>query len=207
MSYNSERFGLSITTEPTVELWTTAELKTKLRIDIATDDTLIAGWNTAARKYAEAFTGRTFVNTTYSLRLDQFPNSAWRSNCQYPAAISLPRPPLSSVTSIAYLDTAGASQTLTVTTDYVAYSVHEPGIITPAYGTSWPSTYPVPQAVTIAYVGGYGAAATTVPMSIREAVAIMVSEMYQARLNMGALTEIPQAAKDLLWTERIVEFR
>lgn len=206
MSYNSERFGLSITTEPTVELWTTAEVKEQLRIDVKFDDTLVGNWNTAARKWAEAFTGRTFVNTTYSLRLDQFPSATWRSNSQYSNAISLPRPPLSSVTSIAYLDTAGASQTLTVTTDYVAYSVHEPGIITPAYGTSWPSTYPVPQAVTIAYVGGYGSAATNVPMQIRQAVLIIVGEMYQARENMGVLQGIPEAAKELLWPDRVIEF-
>ena len=88
----------------------------------------------------------------------------------------VPVPPLQSVTSIKYLDTAGAEQTLASYT-YRVDAVREPGRIALDYGKYWPSTYPVMNAVTVRFVAGYA----TVPEPIRWALLMLINELYEQR--------------------------
>ena len=160
--------SLKIVTPPTAEPVTLLEAKDHLRVDGPDDDAMISVLITAARKWAEEYTGRQFVTATLDWFLDGFCPS-----------FSAPLPPLQSVTSIKYLDTDGAEQTLDAAT-YRVDAVSEPGRIALDYGKSWPSTYSVINAVTVRFVAGYGTAAA-VPEPIRQAILILIGELYEQR--------------------------
>jgi len=186
-------------TDAASEPITTADLKTQLRIDLTEDDTLLGNWIKMARLYAEDFTRRSFINTTWDVKYDYgFP-------CQHP--IELPRSPLASVTSITYIDTNGDGQTVTAS-DYNVDTSATPGRIYRDYGYSWPSTQAIENAVTIRFVAGYGSAASSVPQTIIQAIALMVGAMYEYREAMGQIPPLEglcPAAESLLWMERVLE--
>lgn len=176
MAYN--RIGsLTQTVIPTVEPVSVAQVKSNKRIDFTDEDAFIGDLVSQARQMVEAITHRQLVNATWEYRLDCFPE-----------VIYLPRPPLSSVTSVAYVDTSGNSQTLD-TSQYVVDSNSQPGRITEAYSATWPSTYYQTDAVTITYVAGYGATAATVPWPLRRAVLLVASHYWEYRDAEVALPE------------------
>ena len=160
--------SLKIVTPPTAEPVTLLEAKDHLRVDGSDDDALISVLITAARKWAEEYTGRQFVTATWDWFLDGF--------CQ---SFSVPIPPLQSVTSIKYLYTAGAEQTLDAAT-YRVDAVSEPGRIALDYGKSWPATYQVINDVTVRFVAGYGAA-SAVPACIKNWMLIRIKTLWDQR--------------------------
>lgn len=183
-------YAMRVTTAPAIEPVTLTEAKLHLRVDHTADDSLIAALISAAREQAEAFTSRAFIDQTITLTFDSFPES-----------FALPRPPLASVTSISYLNGAGASQTLNNTL-YRVDTQSEPGRITVAYGQSWPATYDVTGAVTVIYKAGYGALASAVPSSIKHAILMMVETLYENRgdVVVGLPAQaMPQTSKTLLF--------
>lgn len=164
-----QRYALSEVTAPATEPVTAAEFKLWSRIDTSADDTLIASLITAARRWCEDYCDRAFINTTFDLALDSFRQP-----------IRLPRAPLSSVTSISYVDTAGSTQVLSSSV-YRVDSISEPARITLAYAQSWPSIQQVTNAVTIRFVAGYGSAASDVPEGIKTAIKEVAASLYEQR--------------------------
>jgi len=128
---------------PTVEPLTRTQAKLHLRETAAGQDALIDSIIAAARGHIETFCRRALVLQTRRLLLDCFP-----------ACIQIPRSPLRAVSSIQYLDTAGALQTLDPTL-YRVDKESKPGRITPAYGAVWPSSQYVMHAVQVAYTCGH----------------------------------------------------
>lgn len=178
-------FSLELTSAPATEPITTAEAKTYCRVDVSTHDTLIGLLVTAARQQAEARLRRQIVTATWKLRLDAFPIGS--------DPIEVPRPPLSSVSSIAYVDTDGATQTWS-SSEYQVDAYTHPGRIVPAYGYSYPATRPQMNAVTVTFVAGYGAAAS-VPELLKTALKAMVCDWFENRLPVG---QVGDAAARLL---------
>ena len=160
--------ALTLITPPTVEPITAAEAKASpsFRVSVATDDADITVLIKAAREIAETITRRAFITQTWELVLDGFPTGGIELYC----------PPIQSVTSIKYIDTDGEEQTL----GPLLYSVDddsEPGLITPAYGETWPSTREQINAVRVRYVAGYGAAAD-VPAAIKTWIKMRAGTLY-----------------------------
>ena len=182
------KFGLSVSVAPTAEPVSVDDVKNHARIDIDDDDVLVENKIKAARELCETYIKRAFVSRTLRLTLDEMP--AWE--------FYLPRPPLVSVTSVKYIDSSGTQQTISAS-DYSVDIYTEPGRITPAYGLSWPSGRAHTNAIEVIYVAGYGAAAS-VPQSIKDAIAMTVTQYYWNRGDEGdkPLTEIPRGAKSLL---------
>lgn len=180
--------------EPSTEPITVAEAKQHMRVDNDDEDLLISSYITAARRWCEEYTRRSFINTTWVAKLDYFPS--WM--------IELEKCPLSSVTSIAYVDTNGTTQTLS--SSLYSVSTHStPGLLTPAYGQTWPSTRAQMDAVTITFVAGYGTAATSIPQTIRNAVKIMTAHLYENReliVTGTIVAQVPLSIESLLWSER-----
>lgn len=162
--------SLELFTAPTTEPVTVDEVKAHLRIDHDDEDVYLGLLITAARRYAETYLNRQFITATYKLRLDCFP--CWE--------IQIPRPPFVSVTTLAYLNTSNVSTTLTENTHFTKDIYSEPGTIFPAYGLTWPTTYGVPNAVTLTYVAGYGDA-DDVPAEVRYGILLIVARMYDSR--------------------------
>ena len=171
-----------------------------------TGDPLLNAFISAARAEAETRTSRQLITATWELYLDRFsthpqhkvpgPNQGLYQQWPYGympdheylghhhvgggQVLKIPLPPLQSITSITYLDSAGVSQILAPTA-YRVDAVSSPGRVTPAYGTSWPDTYPVSNAVVIRFVAGYGDAAANVPQKIRQWIMAMVGSMNENR--------------------------
>ena len=164
--------ALSLTTAPTVEPLSTQNVKDELEIDhTASDDRIDTFLLPSARQLAETLTHRAFLEQTYILRLAGFPAGP----------IILPRPPLTSVSSVQYVDTAGDTQTWAAS----KYAVETPsgeralhGTIQPGYNEVYPSTRQVPDAVIVTFKAGYGTTAGTVPVAVRQGVALLVKWLY-----------------------------
>ena len=180
-------FGLTVTTPPASEPLTVAEAKHNLRVEHDTEDLLIDSLIVAAREYVEVVTGRALISQTLRLTLDRFPAS-----CIY-----LPRPPLVSVSSVAYVNGVGSTITLTNNTDYRYDAYSEPGRLEPV--TTWPIADERLAAVTITYVAGY-ADADAVPRTIKQAMHLLIGHWYQNReaVDTAKGSEVPLAVKSLL---------
>ena len=137
--------SLALVVGPAAEPISLAEAKRHLRIDDTSSDTHVAALIMAARDHVETYCRRALITRTLDWRLDHFPASG---------SLYLPSPPLRSVTSITYVDTAGATQTWTSTL-WTSDIYSEPGRIQPAYGEVWPSTREQPNAATIRFKAGY----------------------------------------------------
>jgi uncharacterized phiE125 gp8 family phage protein len=192
-------YELTLTSGPATEPVTTAEAKSHLRVDYSDDDTLIGSLITAARQYAEMVLDRQIITATWSMRLNRWPCvTRWNEWGE----IRLPKPPLVSVTSVAYVDSNGTSQTFS-TSDYIVFTpTKQQGSIRLNYGEAWPTHRSQPGAITIVYVAGYGAAAA-VPVVVKQAILLIVGHLYENRENTTAqsLMSIPLGARALLDSE------
>lgn len=181
-----------LVTDSTVEPVSADEAATHLRLTDAAEDEYLTNLIKTARTYCERETNRSFTTKTWKLTLDYLPS-----------VIYLRHPPILTLTTFAYLDSDGASDTLT-SADYRLDIQSEPGRLTPAYGTSWPSTHPVSGAVNITYTAGYGAAASAVPQPIKSAILLMVEYLH---FNRGSVdVKPPMAIASLLAPYTIAEY-
>lgn len=152
-------------------------------------------WIPAAVARAETFQHRTYITTQFQATFD------W---C-WPCPIWLPRAPVQSVDKIEYVDTDGVVQELAASEFQVDLSA-EPARIFPAFGKMWPAVRNELAAVRVTFTAGYGDAPTDVPDQIRAAILIMVATMFAHReeVVVGSTTsEMPKAAENLLWPDRV----
>lgn len=176
----------AVATEPV----TLAEAKLHLRVDATDEDTLITTMITVAREFAEHYTGRALAPQTLEMALDKFPKDR----------IDLDMPPVTSVTSVKYTDTAGVEQTV-LATDYSLSTYGESRQISLADSKTWPSTQDIADAVRIRYVTGY----TTAPKAVKSAMLLLIGHLYENRQAVSSLNvnEIPMGAVALMDTVKI----
>jgi uncharacterized phiE125 gp8 family phage protein len=184
--------SITQTVAPTVEPISLETARLHLKVDDVSDNDLITSLITVSRRWCETRIGQRLITSTNVLRLDAFP--AWH--------IELPYPPLIAVSSIAYIDASGSSQTLSASL-YKVDANSKPGRITPSWGNVWPTTRDEMDAVTITYTAGYGAAAVNVPETIRQAMLLLIGHLYENRSATAeeALKEVPMAVEALLSSE------
>lgn len=186
--------GLVRTTAPATTPVSLAEARAQCRLVSAgsppshPQDSLLSGYLQAAVDEldgAEGWLGRALVTQVWALHLDAFPAGA----------IRLPLPPLQSVDQVSYIDTAGDTQVLVPDTDYRVVADADPvALVEPAWGTSWPATRGIANAVTVAFTCGYGDAAGDVPELIRNYILVWVALRYQypaPALSGTIVTEVP----------------
>jgi len=168
-------YALKLVTPPTEQPVTLDEAKKQVEIATSVEyhDDHLQRLIKAATEAAQVRAGRQILTATYRLTLDEFP-------AESDSRILVPMPPLQSVSSIAYLDSNGVSQTL-ATTYYRALTDREPGEIILRYGQTWPSTYDEPQAVTINYLAGIADTAAELGDKdewIKEAILLLVQAFW-----------------------------
>lgn len=187
---------LSEVTAPTYEPLGLQEVKDHLRVTHSDQDALISELIPAARRFAEGYTRRALITQTWDLLLDRFPK-----------LIELPRPPLQSVTSIAYVDATGTSQTLDAA-NYQIDAVSAPARVAPSYGNIWPQTYAEMNVVTVRYVAGYGDAGGDVPAGIRQAMLMLIGHLYEnpeATISGTIIARVPMGVEYLLDPYRVMK--
>ncbi len=196
--------ALRLITAPTVEPISLTEAKAHLRVNHSDDDTIIGALITAATSFVDGpsgFLGRALVAQTWELVIDEFPTSE----------IQIPLPPLQSVVSVKYDDTAGIEQTL-ASTDYYVDDASEPGWIVPI-STGWPSTIDAINAVRVRFIAGYDSDAASppdltanIPGAIKAAMLLHIGALYEHRETVvvgQVATELPWGADQLLRRFRI----
>ncbi len=126
----------------------------------ASDDaSLIQAIRLAAIDTLERFTARSFQRR------------AWRMTCDgFACAITLPRSPVSQVTSITYLDANGVSQ-------QVAAWRQSGDVVMPVAHSTWPVTLSGAGTLTIDFVAGFDDIGASAP-SLRMAALLMMRHLY-----------------------------
>lgn len=169
---------------------TIEELRLEMRLDtvggVHPDDARLLGFLAGAMQLAEQLTNSPIGQQTLEMGLDEFPDGA----------IKLPMPPAQSVSSLTYVDLAGATQTLAPS----AYTLDEydPQWVLPAYGTTWPATLDTANAVKVRYVAG----TTTLPPAVRAALLLLVKHIAENGKEAALMRaeDIPQGICVLLNT-------
>jgi len=202
---------LRLVTAPTVEPVTAAEVRLHTRIDSSAEDAVLNVWIATARRLAEDFQRRAYITQTWECGFDAFPASMFW----------LPRCPLRQVLQISYFDVDNDETILyythlndetTSTTpepdpsvgtdDFWIDLYAEPGRVSLAYETTWPTATLRPiDAVRVRYVAGYGATSATVPAAVRDAIMLYCAWRYENRTAEAG--EAPEQFYNLLNPERI----
>src|SRR5690606_37419505 len=152
--------SLTLVTAPSVLPVTEAEVWEHLRVPLVgspaapTDEATILSMIKAVVSELDGrdgWLGRCLVTQTWDMALDCFPA------CDRP--IYLPIPPIQSITSITYVDTAGDEQTLAAGSTTGGWELSHDKAWVPRinlkYGMTWPTTRDQPEAVTVRFVAGY----------------------------------------------------
>lgn len=196
----TDTYALQLVTPPEAEPVSLAEAKEHLRVDSPDEDAYVSGLVAAARQLLEDVCGRQFVTATWELALDRFPCVA----DGHGGAIVVPRAKLTAVESIQYVAADGTTATLAADR-YRVDARSEPGRITPAFGTYWPSALGVTAAVVVRFTAGYGAA-VAVPDPLKHAIKLLVGHWYENReeVVVGTIaTPLPMAVGALIANHRV----
>lgn len=183
-----------VTVPPTIEPVTLAEAKAQCRVDasMTDEDALIASYIAGAREICEGMDWRAYLTQTIELWLPGWPTDG---------KIELPRPPLQSVSSIVYYDTADAAATL-ATSVYFVDTVSQPGRVRLRSKQSWPgATLRDYNAICVTYVAGWTAAAA-VPEKIKQAMRLIIGHWYENRedATVGAVSRTIELGARMLLT-------
>lgn len=183
------RIAWKVTTQPASEPLALSDVKAELGVTGTSDDARLTRLIKAARQAAEEYTGRAFITQTITVLLDTFPSTLhrgpwWNGTRQVARAeiehvtakpITLPRPPLQSVTSITITQDDGTTSALNVA-DLIVDATSEPARL--MHPTAWPTTR-ARAGVTIVLTAGYGSNANDVPAAITNAIMLAVRDAYE----------------------------
>lgn len=166
---------------------TLAEIKNHCRVDSTSDDDKLTSYVTAARSQIEAMTGLRLLTKTQTIYVDSFEELAF-----------LPVAPVQSVTSISYVDTDGASQTLS--TDVYEARLNDylrPSIVL-KYNQTWP-TIRLGSRITVVIATGYGDRAD-VPTPLIHAIKMLAAYWYAMAeaASDEPTTQVPMAVDYLI---------
>lgn len=162
--------GLRLLTPPAVEPILLSEAKLHLRVDGATEDSLIAALIVAAREHAQNNRlRRSIMPTSWVLTLDGFPPS-----------IHLPMPRVLTIDSVRYRDAAGTLLVLDPSVYVLDNHDEVRNRLYLAPGNTWPGTQPRHDAVIVTYTAGY-ASAIAVPAALKQWLLLAIGEMHANR--------------------------
>lgn len=186
--------SLKVQTQPVVEPVSVADAKAHCRIDTNADDTYVAALISAAREYVESYMDESLVDQQLVMRLDGFP-----------AAIELPRPPMSqtasrTAVSIVYTQNDAGSTATLATNQYRVDRDSTPGTLRPLYGGSWPSHLLDYGSVTVTWWAGRGEDGGKVSQRVKAAILMLVGQWYERRMaaDAASMSEMPFGVKALL---------
>jgi hypothetical protein len=165
------------------------DLKNFLKLDEAEDELYVRTLIGAATEYVESYTERSLINRTLKLSLDYLSEidvPLWEGVKNGPditirkTIITLPKSPVSSVTSIYTYDDSDTA-TEFPSSKYYVDTASFPARVILRSGETWPTGLRVGNAVEITYVAGYGTSPRQVPEQIRLAIMQYAAFMYEHR--------------------------
>lgn len=158
------------TVAPTFKPLTLAEAKKQVEIagEVNFHDEHIERLMDIAQDTLENDTGLTLCQSTWTYKLDAFPQF-----------IELPKRPVSSVSSIAYLDSSGNSQTWS-SANWSLDATRTFPVILKGKDVDYPEVYDDFSPITITFVAGY-ASVSAVPAMAKQAMLLLISAMFSDR--------------------------
>ena len=186
--------GLKITSQTNITPVTLNEVKQTLRIDPDNfdQDSELTMMLRSSIKVLEEYTGRSFITKTYELALDRIPYSQedkliegfstgpfMDRTANY---ITLPKSPLVAVTSFKYYDDSDTESTFATSNYYVDNYSDTPKLVLRRSQT-FPdvASLRVANAFIITFTAGYGTAPKDVPETIKQAINLYTSHLYENR--------------------------
>lgn len=175
---------------PSDEVVSLAEAKDHLRITSSSTDDLVQAMIDAAVAQLDpakgGWLGRALRPQTWEVRCAGFPvaycGSGYGRDFRRQSMIELPYPPLLLVESVKYDDSDGVERTLVEDTDYRVIGLGGDGkaAVAPIYNGTWPSSVRCDiESVRVRFMCGYELATVeTMPAAIRQAVLLMVKNLY-----------------------------
>jgi len=173
---------------PATEPVTLAVIKLHQRVDSTDEDTVNTQYGKAARAFVEKYCGvRYGSRTSVALKCDAFEDFA-----------RLPEAPVTAV-AITYVDTDGATQTLSTDVYELRSDDLEPSIVL-KYNQVWPSIQ-LGSRITVTATIGY----TTVPEDVGQAILYLAAHYFENReaVNIGStVADVPMTVDALLANHR-----
>jgi len=209
--------ALKLITGPAVEPVSIDDAKTHLRVDYSDQDAEITRLISTARTICEMYQHKAYINQTWQLTLDSFPDGRPPSSLyalyshapvsyqDFKDHIVIPISPLVTVNSVKYYITDNTETIMTPGTAYFVDNQNEPGRIALPYMIPWPMVILRPEnGVIINFTSGYGTNATTVPSEVISAILLLVSHLYEHREATATqvLNEMPFGVQSLLDMDR-----
>lgn len=172
-----------VVTPPTAEPVSLDELKLAAHITHSSEDTFLTNSIAAARFRYELDTRRQLMVATYDWFLPCFSSRTNRrgSVIVQERSFEIPLPPLSSIVSVKYFDTAGVEQTIS-SSEYGVKTSSEPGRIYNLPNEEWPDLEDdrIEDAVTIRFIAG-AALASDVPELDKKAILLLAQHWIENR--------------------------
>jgi uncharacterized phiE125 gp8 family phage protein len=159
MSHNLNRRSERVTA-PASEPVNLAEAKLYLRVDGTADDSLISDLIVAARMSAEAFLKSSLITQTWKLVYNDY------VDCE----VTLPMPPIATITSVVITTRDSTSQTVSPTNYYLNAAKNKLIFNSQVIGFT----------IEITYTAGYGNAAQ-IPQPIKYGILAHIAAMYDER--------------------------
>ena len=205
--------GIETLTEPGKEPIGIKDTKEHLRLGEQEGDALVKSFIMVAREYAEAYTGKVFINRTLKLSMDNFyavEGPLWEGKREgaympfYRNYFELPVGPTVSVSKIAHYSDSDRETIWDPSTYYLDKSM-TPARVVIRENFSYPGNLRRANAIEITYVAGFGVEPTDVPESLRVAMRQYVAYLYDHRGDdMGRDMQVPTIIHSLLNKHRTI---
>lgn len=187
--------ALELVTGPAVASLTLVEVKAQLRISHDDEDTLLTNLIHAAEAHVDGKgdLGRAMITQTWS---------QWER--QSPGHVRLRMTPVQALTAVEYYDAENTLQTAALA-DFELWRDGDFMICKPKDGAQWPSSARRPDAIKITYTAGFGDNPEDIPESIRVAMLMLVSHLYErtSAVEAGTLAETPMGYETLMNNQRV----
>ena len=183
--------GVTIVTGESVDVVTTAQIKSNLRISSSdsTHDTQIEICRDASISVAIEYLQKSLMQRTLKLSLDNIPFSdsvlpntegiTTGPFLEYrQRSVNLPFSPLVSVTHVKTFDDSDNATTM-ASSRYFVDTASDYGRVVLRTGETWDDMLRVANAIEITYVAGYGSVATSVPAGIRQGIIVLASHFFE----------------------------
>ena len=183
--------GVTIVTGESVDVVTTAQIKSNLRISSSdsTHDTQIEICRDASISVAKEYLQKSLMQRTLKLSLDNIPFSdsvlpntegiTTGPFLEYrQRSVNLPFSPLVSVTHVKTFNDSDNATTM-ASSRYFVDTASDYGRVVLRTGETWDDMLRVANAIEITYVAGYGSVATSVPAGIRQGIIVLASHFFE----------------------------
>lgn len=194
--------SLSIVTAPTVEFLTLDHAKDFLRVETADEDAVIAGMVSTVNEHLdgdEGILGRCLITQTWLLTCTHFTDE-----------IELPLPPLLSVGSVKYYNSADVLTTVATTVYETDLNGKSGGFVRKLGNQTWPADVSTNKhnPIEITFNAGYGPSWNDVPKTLQHAALMLLAHYYENReaVHIGneQVTTVPKGFDSLVDPHRTI---